>query len=515
MRISLLTTTAMIAVMPSLAVADVTPGDVWANIEAANRALGASTSADLSEAGDTLTVSDLKLTWMLPMGFGRIDLDYGTFTLTDQGDGTVALGGPADQTVSMTFVVNGEGSATITMGYSVTDFSTIAAGTPGDIDYTYDIGETRISFEELLLDGDFAEEAGNAEIFGSMVFSAMSGTYRITEGDLVTLSTAGDIGSGAIEIDYTIGVEGEGTIRNRSSATLDAMNGKVNFVMPAEGVSLLSLAAALRDGMLMDYTFSGTNQDSEQVTLLDGSPIMTQATSVESTTGRFTFDENGFFFGGDAIGYELSLNQPLVMPLPIAAAMERVDMEMLVPMLAGEAAQDATLRMLIDGVTIDPELWALFDPGANLPRDPASLNVDMTASLKMLVDLLDFERMAGLEESGAMPAEIEALTITGLNLKAVGAEADVVGAVTFDNSDLASFDGFPAPTGTATVSLKGANGLLDTLTAMGLLTDEDVMGARMVLGGFFRPGANTDEVVSEFAVDGETGQVTANGMRLR
>ena len=61
----------------------------------------------------------------------------------------------------------------------------------------------------------------------------------------------------------------------------------------------------------------------------------------------------------------------------------------------------------------------------------------------------------------------------------------------------------------------GVNGLLDNLVAMGLLPDEEAMGARMAMGMFARPGGEEDTLVSKIEVDGETGQVLANGQRLR
>ena len=62
--------------------------------------------------------------------------------------------------------------------------------------------------------------------------------------------------------------------------------------------------------------------------------------------------------------------------------------------------------------------------------------------------------------------------------------------------------------------LTGGNGLLDTLVGLGLLPEEQAMGARMMLGLFARPGDGPDTLVSTIEVK-EDGSVLANGQRVR
>ena len=83
------------------------------------------------------------------------------------------------------------------------------------------------------------------------------------------------------------------------------------------------------------------------------------------------------------------------------------------------------------------------------------------------------------------------------------------GYFAFDNSF-----GIPIPSGTANMMLVGANGLMDTLVSMGLLPQEQAMGARMMLGLFARPGDGEDTLVSTIEVK-EDGQILANGQRLK
>jgi hypothetical protein len=113
----------------------------------------------------------------------------------------------------------------------------------------------------------------------------------------------------------------------------------------------------------------------------------------------------------------------------------------------------------------------------------------------------------------SFPGELNALDLTQLQLKLAGAQVDGKGALTFDNTDLTTFQGVPAPTGQIDVTLTGINALLDTLVAMGLIPEDQVMGARMMLAMFAKPGETPDTLVStiEFKDKG----LYANGQRLQ
>jgi len=113
----------------------------------------------------------------------------------------------------------------------------------------------------------------------------------------------------------------------------------------------------------------------------------------------------------------------------------------------------------------------------------------------------------------APPGEIHALDVTELRASVAGAELTGAGAFTFDNTDLTTFAGAPAPTGKIDLKLVGGNTLLDSLVAMSLLTADDANGARMMMSMFANPGAGPDEMTStlEFKDKG----FFANGQQLQ
>jgi PPE-repeat protein len=138
----------------------------------------------------------------------------------------------------------------------------------------------------------------------------------------------------------------------------------------------------------------------------------------------------------------------------------------------------------------------------------------MTGKVTPFVNLLDPVAMAQLEATGGVPGELNALTLEDLTVEVAGAKLGGSGAFTFDNSDLQTFGGVPRPNGEVTLSLDGANGLIDKLIAMGVLTAQDAMGARMMMGMFAVPGDGPDSLTSSIRIN-EQGHVLANGMRIQ
>ena len=82
------------------------------------------------------------------------------------------------------------------------------------------------------------------------------------------------------------------------------------------------------------------------------------------------------------------------------------------------------------------------------------------------------------------------------------------------NQDTKPLDTIPAGTRVRIVTIDAGCGLKNRLAAMGLLTNEDAMGARMMISMFSVPGEGEDVLTSTVTVT-EDGQVLANGQRIR
>ena len=120
------------AVAPVMALADVTAEDVLTNMMAPARAFGFEVTAEPVREGDSLRVDNMVMTYALPMDAGVARLSSNGFTLTEQGDGSVALNYSDGMTAEVTFTLPDEGKVmSATLSYEGFDTPTVATGTPG------------------------------------------------------------------------------------------------------------------------------------------------------------------------------------------------------------------------------------------------------------------------------------------------------------------------------------------------------------------------------------------------
>jgi hypothetical protein len=172
----------------------------------------------------------------------------------------------------------------------------------------------------------------------------------------------------------------------------------------------------------------------------------------------------------------------------------------------------AFLTKLVD-VTLSDDVWLQLDPEKVLPRDPATIVIDTKGKANWAFDILD---PAGAEKlaDGTAPAQLHALDVTDLTLKAAGAEVTGDGAFTFDNSDTTTFPGVPLPSGQMDLKIIGANGLVDRLVQLGLLPEDQAMYARMTMGLFANAVEGSDDTLTSTLEFKDKG-LFLNGQRLQ
>ncbi|MCE8421699.1 DUF2125 domain-containing protein, partial [Rhodovulum sulfidophilum] len=147
--------------------------------------------------------------------------------------------------------------------------------------------------------------------------------------------------------------------------------------------------------------------------------------------------------------------------------------QLLTPVTTSEAAQDFRLLTRLVNFKVSDEIWAMFDPQAQLPRDPATLVLDAKGKARLDIDLLDPKQVETLGEKA--PGQIEALDLDQLQLTIAGADLTGDGSLTFDNSDTTTFGGVPAPTGQIDLKLVGGNALIDKLVSIGIVPQDQAM----------------------------------------
>ena len=213
-----------------------------------------------------------------------------------------------------------------------------------------------------------------------------------------------------------------------------------------------------------------------------------------SGTMNLDMDASHFAYGLGSKGVAIAVSSPDI-PFPeVKATYDETSFSMLMPVGKTAAPADAGLVMRIVGLAVSDEIWGMIDPTGALPHDPATVVIDTKGTVTMTSNLFDEAEMAALGE--APPGQINSLDLLELKASVVGAELTGSGALTFDNSDTTTFEGVPTPTGALDFKLVGANALMDKLKAMGLVSDDDLMGARMMMG-MFANATGEDELSSK------------------
>ncbi|WP_414898753.1 DUF2125 domain-containing protein [Rhodovulum sp. YEN HP10] len=484
------------------AAADVTADEVWSSWQALAEGSGQSMSGTENRSGDRLIVENLQLSAADNDG-GSVRIGFDRVVFVERGDGSVAIEFPKSypMTVEIRSTEPGRPEDKVTeLDFTVTqrDFEMIASGTPKALVQEFESPEVT-----LTLDRVSGEQP--ADIEASMTLDGMSGRYTQTHAG--TRLFESDLAIDRVRFDLAMDGRAEDT-QVKLVGTVHDVTSNSDSRMPT-GIDPNEFARMLRAGFnsqgelkhgAMAYAFDLVE---------DGNKTHAEL-SVNS--GRI-----GFNLGGTGVSYEtsgedtrFSLYDPQL-PVPrIEAQMAESGMRFEMPLIKADEPSDFGLGIRLRDLTVNDEVWALFDPKEQLPRDPATLLVDLEGKAHLLADFTD----ADMTQSDGIPAELEALNIKEMQLKLAGADLTGSGEFTFDNSDKVTFDGMPRPEGNLSLRLAGANALMDKLVAMGLVPEDQAMGLRMMMGMFARPGDGPDTMVSDITVT-EEGQVLANGQRLR
>jgi len=485
------------------ALAELTAQDVWADWKGYMSGFGYEIAGNETTSGDTLMIKDMSMAMNLPDDAGRFSMSIPEFSFTDNGDGTVNMTVPAVMPITVSVDTPDAEDLDMQIDYVTTDFEMVASGDPANLTYAYTAGELSMVLKELVVEGETID-IGTA----SITMAGLSGESNIRNGNLRMIDQNVAAGPVRYEMDFA-DPEGEG--RLVVNGGFDTMNFAGGGSFP-DGMDPNNMASMLKAGFGFDGGFEHTGGNFKLNFQEDGETVQID-TSSQDGAARVAMDENQLL-------YDVSTNNANILmaggeiPFPIEVAMAQSAFKLMMPISKGDAEQDFAFGLTLGDFTMSDLLWGLFDPAGQLPRDPATIAMDLSGKGKLGFDIMDPEQMDAVDSGEMMPGELNALTLNTLTVRAAGAELTGTGDFTFDNSDLETYDGMPAPDGAVDLKLTGGNGLLDTLVAMGLLPEEQAMGARMMMGLFAVPGEGDDTLTSKIEVKSD-GQVLANGQRLK
>lgn len=499
---SLAASTAAIALFAGTAQADVTAEQVWQNWQDMAKAYGQTmTVGGTRTEGAALIVSDV--TSVTDKDDTRVESRIAEVRLTDKGDGTVEITMSDSYVVALTLPpaegATNQNSAELTI--SQPGLTILASGTPEATDYAFAAPKMDIALTKV--DGKTPAEAG---------VSAASASIANLTGHYLLAGT-----EGARTVDSAFAADSIALVINAKNAETSedvAVTASVSSVT-ATGTGTLAgmeneeLSDALKAGFATDATVTyGPMAYDVAVTEASGPTKITGASQGGSL--QVAMDAARLLLALQGKGVQISMSSPDI-PLPqVSLSYAESAFTFLMPVAKSDTPQDfAFLTKYID-LSVSEEIWAMLDPTGQLPHDPATLVIDTKGKAKLTTDIMNEAEMAALGD--APPGELHALDITEVHARIAGAELTGSGSLTFDNSDLATYGGMPAPTGTVDLKLTGGNTLMDKLVTMGLLSQDDVMGARMMLS-MFANQTGEDELTS--TLEFKDKHFFANGQQLQ
>ncbi|AUH33196.1 hypothetical protein CUV01_07155 [Paracoccus tegillarcae] len=532
------------AAMAVPALSEITPAEVWDQLIAENESVGIElTEGSREEAGDTLTITDA--VFSNESATSSMEMTMPKVVLNQTGDGGVRWFLEGDVTGSITEVTPDDTEIVIPFTLSMPVNETVTTGSFEDLTHEYTAETVTVTMEFPV------DEGQSAPVPLTITMEGLSGTQRSIEQGAAggrEVDFDGAITRLGFALDANI-EEGEGRGAGTAAGeyVMDGLEMTGRFVL-AQGVDNLEeqLEEALRGGMevVLDASYTGgTGSFTFNGTDSDGAPTNGEG-SMTAGPGKLSFamSDEGLTYSADVESSTNTFSNSR-MPFPVQYALNAGSFELAIPVLPSDEPAPFTFKSAISGLTVNDEVWALFDPNAQLPRDAADLNIDVAGDLLMTESLLnppmnpsapepsgeaqggdeatgddmagddmadDGEAMPGMEAMPEPPMPVK-VTINDISLKAVGAEAKVQGELTAPEGGTMA----EAPVGQITGEFTGIESLMGTLGAMGLIPQEQMMGARMMLSMFARPvegepGKLTTEL--EFRDDGS---IFANGQQVK
>ncbi|WP_323765011.1 DUF2125 domain-containing protein [Marinovum sp.] len=484
------------------AAADITPDQVWDELRGYMQGYGYEITAQSASSGGVLTLTDLVTTMPFPEDDASVVMAMPELTLSATEDGAVDVSWPAEMEVAFTFTEGAE-EVQATLLYETADLQARVSGDPGTTAWAYSASTARISLADLVVEGI---SLPRDVIRGELLLDGLVGASSMATG--ATREVAQEVKIGALSYDIA-GRDPENTANTvlfKGGMTDLAYSGTGTLPTEMDSDDPMAVMSVLDvDGSV---SFSG---GTSQFNGVDEGQAASFASSSEGGSIGVALSPEAWNFDFRLQGYDMQV-QGGDLPFPVALEASELGGHFAMPTARSETPQDVAAGLNLTEFRMNDLIWNIFDPASQLPRDPATIAIDLSGKVRMLYDLFDPDQAEALA-AAEMPAELHELKLNSLMVDAVGAVLTATGAFTFDNSDLQTFDGLPRPEGALTAELRGANALIDKLVAMGLLPEEQAMGARMMMGMF--AVAKGDDTLSSTLEINRQGHVIANGQRIQ
>lgn len=490
--------------------ADITPAELWQDWQAQATASGQTlTVGDTVESGSTLTLTDV-----------RFDVANGT----DRMSGTIpqivlaGAGGAVDVTLSPEYPVVFEGAieadpeavadgeeasapARVTVLVRHPGLALHASGALEDLRYRMTMPTFTATVQEVETDGT-PDDSLELE----MSVNGAAGDYHVTgpatAARQITARTTAE--TAGVALSQSGAEDGERYQMTLSAADLESTStGALPAFTGGAGLTEMLRLGLASSGSLRHGLVNMTVTDEST-----GEPSTVEA-KAERGSADYALTEGVLAYKGETEGTSLAVSGAAGAP-PLSLAADRASFELTAPLTKTESPAPFRLVTAMDGLRADEILWAQLDPDGVLPRDPASLTIGLSGTLRWLEDAF---ATTATDMEGDLPVEFDTINIDTLSFSAAGAALTGSGAFTIDNSDTTTWDGLPKPVGSLELLLKGGETLIDNLVQVGLIPPQQAMVAKMMLTGFSKPGPEPDTLTTKIDLT-SNGGVRANGRSI-
>lgn len=496
------TTAIGLAVFATGACADVTPEEVWESWQAMSTAVGQElTVGGSARNGDTLDVTDIVISYKDELG-GSAMASIDKLTFTDNGDGTVTVKMPESFPLTILPPPKEDAPTEVKLLVLQPGMTITAGGSATETSYDFKAPSAIVQLSEV-------KDASGAviDMQAQLAMVDVAANYMVaTDGDQTRLDSSFSAQTLAMTVE---GEDPDGSAKVKAVVAMTDIAGttKGNFL----GAEVMKdMAAALNAGFTTENKFTFGTMSMDIDVTEDTGPVKVAMAATSGGGFELALNKDNMRYGSSLGGANFVISGPEI-PFPeVQFGFADFAFNILMPVSKSDTPQDFSLLTKLVDFTITEDIWGLFDPAATLSRDPATFILDLKGTGFWNQDIMDptFDM-----DTSVAPGELTSLDLTFAQAKAAGADVSATGALTFDNTDLVTFDGMPKPTGLVTFTIKGVNALVDNLISMGLLPEEEAMGFRMMIAMFARPGAAADELVSE--IEFKDGGLFANGQQLK
>ncbi len=500
--------TALALILANAASAEITPDEVWQSWQSLGAGQGQTiTAKSTSHDGANLVVEGVTIG--MKDAETSVEAVIDRMEFADQGDGTVAVTMSDSYPLTVVAADAEEGAkpepVTLKMTVSQPGMKVIASGTAASPTYEFDAPEFGVKLDSLE-----GPDTATMTAAGEVKVSGIKGRYAFSAGEA---GAPMGVDSAFMATGATIDISGADSAAKsdfKMTAAVADLNGTTKGAF-LDAAAMEDVSKALQDGFFTDSLFSYGKTSFEIGGTEDGKPTTITGEAASGGVG-FVLDKQSMRFQGNGKGVAMTVAGG-DMPFPqVALSYAEAAFDIGLPVSKSETPQPFTLMTRLVDLKLPDEIWGMVDPTAQLPRDPATLIVDSTGTVTLTTDLTDDTAMAALGD--APPGTLDTLDLVQLVLKAAGAELTGSGAMTFDNTDLATFGGMPAPTGTIDLKLVGGNTLLDKVVALGFVPEEEAMGARMMMSMFGKMVEGEPDTMTS-TVEFKDKGITVNGQKIQ